>query len=161
MNDALRFINLKSARGGGFGKVPVGKVKLHYVTKENSAIKSAYYCITLNKWISDIIAANGFYNMRIAENTLTGEVFFVFLKEPTIDSIKVSGDIDKGVKVYGRYLVEYLMDKFNISKADAYDYTLSMSDNKSVNKDTLIFLISQNNQNNGKQQSMESQPKAV
>ena len=142
--DTIRFFNLNEGRGNRYSSIPDGIVNLHHVDSSNSTVKQPYYCVSFNVKISNLIAKKQCYYARLAENTLTGELFFVFSKEQTPDSVKIAGDPAKShnIRVYGRKLVELIMERFGINNKEAYRFPLKISDDKSMTDDNITLLIS-------------------
>lgn len=83
-------------------------------------------------------------HLRLRENVLTGELYFVFVRDNTPDSIKVPigrGE-NKCISVFNKGLVDFLMKSLNIKREEAPDYLLDIGDNKSRMENAVVLQIS-------------------
>ena len=142
--DTIKYFNFNSIGVGRGRPIPDNKARFHYVTRENSVAKNPYYCITLNHTISIEIAEKDFLYMRTGENSMTGELFLMFTKEKTDDTLKVSIGRNRTscISIYNKAFVEFLMKRFNIDKSKATSVILSVSNNRSRTEDAIVILIS-------------------
>lgn len=144
--DAIKYFDFKKFKKGRGKPIPDNSAVLHYVTKANSNVKGNYYCLTFNNKISNEIAERGFNYVRIGENSMTGELFLMFIKEETPDAIKISTQRGNSslssISIYSKALMEFLMKRFSIDIQDAASYPLTISDNRSRSSDAIVILIS-------------------
>lgn len=142
--DTVKFINLKPKQGKT--GIEPDRILLHWYNKNNSNIKSkgCTYDITLNQELSKEIQKKGLKYMRIAENTIVWELYFVFIKEETPDAIQIRqhGKGAKSIRIYSKQLVNYLIKRFQISEEEARAYPLRVSENTSKNDETIVIVVS-------------------
>ena len=142
--DTVKFINLKPKQGKT--GIEPDRILLHWYNKNNSNIKNkgCTYDITLNQELSKEIQKKGLKYMRIAENTIVWELYFVFIKEETPDAIQLRqhGKGAKSIRIYSKQLVNYLIKRFQISEEEARAYPLRVSENTSKNDETIVIVVS-------------------
>lgn len=143
--DEFVFIDFKSRRNFGRGAtIAKNAARLHYVTKESKRVKNPYYCITLNKEISNEIKDKNLPYLRLRQNTITGELYLLFETEYKEYSTKASfgrGN-QKCLSIYNKGLVVKIMELLGIPKDEnAESYLLKISENKSRIADVVCLQI--------------------
>lgn len=141
MQEEFVYIDFKHSRRGR--AIDRGTARLHYVSKNSEKVKNAYYCITLNQEISNEIKDKDLQYLRLRQNTITGEIYFVFGKEEAADAVKASfgrGNA-KCISIYSKGLVETVINILEIPKEKAEDYILKIGENKSRIADVVCLQI--------------------
>ena len=81
--------------------------------------------------------------LRLRQNTITGEIYFVFGKEEAADAVKASfgrGNT-KCISIYSKGLVETVINILEIPKEKVEDYILKIGENKSRIADVVCLQI--------------------
>ena len=139
--DTIKLINLKPKQGKS--GIDSDRIILHRV-KSHTKNGGYSYVVVLNQKLSEEIQKKCLKYMRIAENTIVWELYFVFIKEETPDAIPIrqQGKGARSIRIYSKQLVTYLGRRFQISEEEAKSYPLRVSENTSKNDETIVIVVS-------------------
>ena len=92
----------------------------------------------LNKEVSDKIREGEYHYMRVGFNDYSSELYFIFCKKQTPDSLTLCVDRGKKIDIASTYLIEQVVERLGL---EVRTQELAISDNISNSQDYLTYRV--------------------